>query len=76
MTIIVLEFEVPDPLTVETLLGMWRDVLAYAISFFWLGCMWVNQHNFWHLFSRWSRSVASCCPNSYVDSVPCYPFRA
>ena len=48
MTIIVLGFEVPDPLTFEALMGMWRDALAYAISFFWLGAMWINQHNFWH----------------------------
>ena len=48
MTIIVLGFEVPDPLTLDALAGMWRDALAYAISFFWLGAMWINQHNFWH----------------------------
>lgn len=48
MTIIVLEFSVPDPLTAESLLGMWPQVFAYALSFFWLGAMWINQHNFWH----------------------------
>jgi uncharacterized membrane protein len=60
MTIIVLAFEVPDPLTAETLLGMWRDVLAYAISFFWLGAMWVNQHNFWHRIGRVSTPTILC----------------
>ncbi len=60
MTIIVLEFEVPDPLTTETLFGMWRDVLAYAISFFWLGAMWVNQHNFWHKISRVTTPTILC----------------
>jgi uncharacterized membrane protein len=60
MTIIVLEFEAPDPLTTETLLGMWRDVLAYAISFFWLGAMWVNQHNFWHRISRVTTPTILC----------------
>lgn len=34
MTIIVLEFSVPDPLTLHNLLGMWPQVFAYAISFF------------------------------------------
>lgn len=60
MTIIVLEFEAPDPLTTETLLGMRRDVLAYAISFFWLGAMWVNQHNFWHRISRVTTPTILC----------------
>ncbi|MBP3885756.1 MAG: DUF1211 domain-containing protein [Olsenella sp.] len=51
MTIIVLEFSVPNPLTLESLLGLWPQVAAYAISFFWLGAMWINQHNFWHALS-------------------------
>ena len=52
MTVIVLGFEVPEPLTVESLVGMGRGVFAYAVSFFWLGAMWVNQHNFWHRIER------------------------
>jgi len=60
MTIIVLEFEVPDPLTLETLLGMWRGVFAYALSFFWLGAMWTNQHNFWHRIKRVSTPTILC----------------
>ena len=60
MTIIVLEFEAPDPLTTQTLLAMWRDVLAYAISFFWLGAMWTNQHNFWHKIERVSTPTILC----------------
>lgn len=60
MTIIVLGFEVPEPLTMQTLLGMWRDVLAYAMSFFWLGAMWINQHNFWHLIDRVSTPTILC----------------
>ena len=55
MTIIVLEFSVPDPLTLQNLLGMWPQVFAYAISFFWLGAMWINQHNFWHGITYVSR---------------------
>ena len=60
MTIIVLEFEVPDPLTMEALFGMWREVFAYALSFFWLGAMWVNQHNFWHRIERVSTKTILC----------------
>ena len=60
MTIIVLEFEVPDPLTTEMLFGMWREVFAYALSFFWLGAMWINQHNFWHLIDRVSTPTILC----------------
>ena len=65
MTIIVLEFSVPDPLTLHNLLGMWPQVFAYAISFFWLGAMWINQHNFWHGITYVSRRTmcwtSSCC---------------
>ena len=60
MTIIVLESEVPDTLTSQTLMGMWRDVLAYAISFFWLGAMWTNQHNFWHMINRVTTPTILC----------------
>lgn len=60
MTIIVLEFEVPDPLTAETLLGMWREVFAYALSFFWLSAMWINQHNFWYRIERVSTPTILC----------------
>ena len=55
MTIIVMGFSVPDPLTLGALAGMWRDALAYAISFFWLGAMWINQHNSWHHIERVGR---------------------
>lgn len=47
MTIIVLGIDVPDPLTPQTLLALWPQLLAYAVSFLWLGAMWVNQHNHW-----------------------------
>lgn len=60
MTIIVLEFEVPDPLTTESLLSMRGDIIAYAISFFWLGAMWTNQHNFWHRISRVTTPTIFC----------------
>ena len=60
MTIIVLEFSVPDPLTLHNLLGMWPQVFAYAISFFWLGAMWINQHNFWHKINRVTTPTILC----------------
>ncbi|MGI6230176.1 MAG: TMEM175 family protein [Tractidigestivibacter sp.] len=47
MTILVLDL--PRP-TVMSVAGFWElrhDFFAYALSFFWLGSMWVNMHNEW-----------------------------
>ncbi len=47
MTILVLELERPDPLTWGAIWGLRTSYFAYAISFFWLGTMWINIHNEW-----------------------------
>ncbi len=47
MTILVLELEMPAEITLEGLWAMRMSFLAYGISFFWLGSMWINIHNEW-----------------------------
>ncbi|WP_407385518.1 TMEM175 family protein [Ruminococcus sp.] len=48
MTILVLELPKPDPMTLDGVLQLKDTYICYALSFFWLGTMWVNLHNEWH----------------------------
>ncbi len=48
MTIVVLEFVIPSGTNWSDLGVLAYQVFAYAISFFWLGGMWINIHNLWH----------------------------
>lgn len=48
MTIVVLEFVIPEGTDWSNLGVLGYQVIAYAISFFWLGGMWINIHNIWH----------------------------
>lgn len=48
ITILVLELKQPDQLTLAGFLALWPNYMAYAISFFWLGAMWINMHNEWY----------------------------
>ena len=57
MTILVLELERPDAATLAAIWELRENYFAYALSFFWLGTMWVNLHNEWHGVSQVSRSV-------------------
>lgn len=47
ITILVLELEKPKTLTLNGFLELWPNYVAYAISFFWLGAMWVNMYKEW-----------------------------
>ena len=47
MTILVLDLDKPDPLTWSGFGELWPQFLAYALSFFWLGSMWVHLHIEW-----------------------------
>lgn len=49
MTILVLELERPEAATWAAVWAMRNAYLTYAVSFFWLGAMWVNIHNRWQL---------------------------
>ena len=57
MTIVVLEFVIPSGTNWSDLGVLGYQVLAYAISFFWLGGMWINIHNIWHNVDIIDRSV-------------------
>lgn len=57
MTILVLELEKPEAATFEALWSLKENFFAYALSFFWLGTMWVNLHNEWHGVNKVSTAV-------------------
>lgn len=57
MTILVLELEKPDAATFAALWALKENFFAYALSFFWLGTMWVNLHNEWHDINQISKAV-------------------
>lgn len=48
MTIVVLEFVIPNGTKWGDLSDLGYQVLVYALSFFWLGGMWISIHNLWH----------------------------
>ncbi len=52
MTILVLELERPEHLTWSAIWSLRTSYFAYAISFFWLGTMWINIHNEWERASK------------------------
>lgn len=71
MTILVLELEKPAHLTLAGFLALWPNYMAYAISFFWLGAMWINIHNEWYPVKRittgtlWSTLIMLFCASLF-----------
>jgi len=57
MTILVLELEKPNPVTIEGFFALKENFFAYALSFFWLGAMWVNLHNEWYHVEKISKKT-------------------
>ncbi|GEO68201.1 TMEM175 family protein [Levilactobacillus acidifarinae] len=47
MTILVLDLSKPDPVSWAGLWALHASFFAYALSFFWIGLMWVSHHNSW-----------------------------
>lgn len=47
MTILILELEKPSEISLRGFLSIKEGFFAYALSFFWLGTMWINYHNEW-----------------------------
>ena len=47
MTILVFELEKPEHISWQGFWDLRMNFLAYTISFFWLGTMWVNMHHSW-----------------------------
>lgn len=52
ITILVLELEKSAHLSLSGFLELWPNYMAYTISFFWLGAMWINMHNEWYSVKR------------------------
>lgn len=48
ITIMVLEFKVPDQATLPALLALLPHVLIYALSFVYVGIYWNNHHHMFH----------------------------
>ena len=57
MTIVVLEFVIPNGTLWEDLEILAFQIIAYAVSFFWLGGMWINIHGLWHDVKEIDRAV-------------------
>ncbi|SHE24134.1 TMEM175 family protein [Actinomyces glycerinitolerans] len=58
MTVLVLELPQPQA---ATLAGLWElrvDFLAYALSFMWLGTMWINIHHEWDAVEKISPATS------------------
>lgn len=62
MTLLVLEFHVPDlpsnapnVQVIPALLELWPDFLTYVVSFIGLGVYWVAHHNMYHAVHRSDR---------------------
>lgn len=47
MTILVLELNEPTEMTWSGIWALHESYLAYALSFFWLGTLWIGLHNEW-----------------------------
>ena len=61
MTILVLELDRPDELSIEGFLALRHSFLAYALSFFWLGSVWLAMNTIWGNVHKISRTVIWWC---------------
>ena len=57
MTVLVLELKKPAEASWEALWALRNDFFSYAVSFFWLGAMWINIHNQWAYIEKIDDSV-------------------
>ena len=57
MTILVLELDKPAEPTMRAFLDLKETFISYALSFFWLGTMWVELHQEWHEVKKISNAV-------------------
>lgn len=57
MTILILELEKPNPLSVAGLWALRENFFSYALSFFWLGLMWLTHHNSWNAVEKISNET-------------------
>ncbi|MBO6243422.1 MAG: DUF1211 domain-containing protein [Clostridia bacterium] len=47
MTILVLELPKPDEPTLGAIISLKESILAYTLSFFWLGALWFGMYQIW-----------------------------
>lgn len=52
MTILVLDLQKPDPVSLSGFFKLKENFFAYTLSFFWLGTMWINLHNGWYKIKK------------------------
>ena len=57
MTILVLELEKPAEMTFDGFWALRQNYFAYALSFFWLGSVWISMNSIWENVERVSRVV-------------------
>lgn len=57
MTILVLELEKPTVISFQGFWSLRENYFAYALSFFWLGAMWVNLHNNWYHVQKINKKI-------------------
>ncbi len=57
MTIVVLEFAIPHGTAWSDVQKLMFQIIVYAISFFYLGMMWMNIHTLWHNVEYITRGV-------------------
>ena len=57
MTIVVLEFAIPKGTSWSDMKELGTQVAVYALSFFWLGMMWININTIWNQVEIIDRKV-------------------
>lgn len=57
MTIVVLGFAIPKGTNWSDMGNLGFQVVIYALSFFWLGMMWMNIHTLWHEVEHITRGI-------------------
>lgn len=57
MTILVLELKAPQTISFASFWALRDQFIAYFISFFWIGTMWVGMHNHWHQVKTISKTT-------------------
>lgn len=57
MTIVVLEFVIPNGTEWSDLSVLAFQIIAYAVSFFWLGSLWINIHDLWQDVEEIDRKI-------------------
>jgi len=57
MTILVLELPKPGEVTFAGIWALRSTYFCYALSFFWLGTMWIGIHNEWHYVEKIRKST-------------------